>query len=234
MKQLNWILSLGMGLLAAGCTPMADLTPAPAANEVARLQEAAIDRVNGVRLIAQANEWPGPQPIREEVTPVRVVIDNLSGMPLRLRYSDFALVATDGMRYTALPPYRIEGSVLEPVLAGGYTPVADPDFVYDGFTVAPLYGPVYPTLGAYPGTFAYDPFYYDTYGTYWATLPLPTAAMRAWALPEGVLDAGGHLEGFLYFERVPEEQRRVTFRADLVDAQDNRAFGEVRIPFVVE
>ncbi|QBQ54018.1 hypothetical protein [Nitrosococcus wardiae] len=227
-------------LLVAGCAtmadlePTADLQPAPAANEMARLEEAAVDRVKGVCIIAQAHQWPGPQPIRNEVTPVRVVIDHHSKMPLRLSYNEFALVAADGMRYAALPLYQIEGSVLEFVLVDDYTPIANPDFIYDSFTVAPLYGPIYPTLTTYPSVFAYDPFYYDSYSTYWVAIPLPTAEMFERALPEGVLEAGGHLEGYLYFERVPDEQSRVTFRADLVNAKNNHFFGEVRIPFLVQ
>lgn len=233
MKRLSGVLALGSILLGAGCGP-ADLKPAPTANEVARLDEAAVDRVRGVKVIAQADEWPGPLPIRNEVMPVRVVIDNRSQMPLRLRYSDFALVAADGTYYAALPLYQIEGSVREPVLIGGYTPLADPELIYHNFMIAPLYHPLYPTLVAYPGTFAYDPFYYETYATYWTMLPLPTEAMFEWALPEGVLEAEGHLDGYLYFERIPEEHSRVTFRANLVNARNNYVFGEVRIPFIVQ
>lgn len=234
MKLFSLILAMGNMLLIVGCTSTADLKPAPAADEVARLEEAAVDQVNGVRMIAQADEWPGPQPIRNEVTPLRVIIDNQSKVPLRLRYSDFALVIDDGTRYAALPLYQIEGAVPEPVLADGYTPIANPGFVYDRFTVAPLYNPVYPTMGTYSGTFAYDPFYYDTYGAFWKTLPLPTKEMLERALPEGVLSAGGRLEGYLYFEQLPGDLSRVTFRADLSDAQNNNFFGEIRIPLVME
>lgn len=217
-----------------GCMPTADLKPAPAANKMAHLTEAAVGRTGGIRMIAQVTEWPGPQSIQRKVTPVRVVIDNQSKIPLRLRYNDFALLTEDGIRHAALPLYQVKGTVLEPVLVSGHSPIANPGFVSDRFTVAPLYNSIYPTMTAYTGTFAYDPFYYDTYGALWKTPPLPTKKMLERALPEGVLDPGGHVEGYLYFEYVPEGSSRVTFRADLGDAQRNHFFGEIRIPFIVQ
>ena len=237
MKQLNKMLTrfTPLMLFVVGCTPpAANLKPASTANMVAHLEEAAVSQVKGVQVIVQTDQWPGPQPIQNEVTPVRVVIDNKSETALRLRYNDFALIADDGTRYAALPLYRIVGSIPEPVIDTGYTAITEPHFVYHAFTVAPFYANIYPTMMAYRGTFAYDPFYYDTYNAYWINLPLPTQEMFKRALPEGVLDVGGRIEGYLYFERVSDDQSRVTFRADLSSTQSNQFFGEVRIPFNVQ
>ncbi|ADJ29395.1 hypothetical protein [Nitrosococcus watsonii] len=237
MRQSNRMLTtfIPLILFVASCTPpAANLKPASTANEVTRLEDAAVSRVKGVQVIVQAGPWPGPQPIQNEVTPVRVLIDNQSETALRLRYNDFALIADDGMRYAALPLYQIVGSIPEPVVNPGYTAITEPHFVYHAFTVAPFYAEIYPTMAAYRGTFAYDPFYYDTYNAYWINLPLPTQEMFKRALPEGVLEAGGHIEGYLYFERVSDDLSRVTFRADLSSAQSNQFFGEIRIPFRVQ
>jgi hypothetical protein len=57
--------------------------------------------------------------------------------------------------------------------------------------------------------------------------------MIAEVLPEGVLEPGGRVEGFLYFERVDPQAPRVRFRADLTSADTGEVFGEVSIPFTV-
>ena len=221
---------------ATGCAPRADLQPAPAANEVAGQEEAARSVVDDVRVVAQTASWPGDAPVKNEVTPVQVTIENGSGNPVRLRYNEFALVGPDGQRYSALPPFEVGGSVEEPVVVDGYDPIASPAFAYDGYSVAPYYGSVYTGLTPYAGTFGYDPYYYDAYDTYWADvdIELPTDEMLNRALPEGVLESGGSVEGFVYFEKVTEDVPRVTFRADLVNANTGDVFGEIRVPFTVE
>lgn len=222
-----------MLILAACSAPGTELAPAPQADESTSLSEAAVDRVEGVRMVAQSQAWPGVTEIKREVTPLRVEIENSSQVPLRIRYDRFTLVGPQGQRYSALPPYGVEGSVEEPTLTEGYAPVTAPTFQYDNFYVAPYYAPAYPTLTPYADPFHHDPYYYDRYATVWQSVSLPTEEMVAEVLPEGVLDPGGRVEGFLYFERVDPDLPRVRFRADLVSARDGDVFGEISIPFVV-
>jgi hypothetical protein len=218
----------------AGCSaPGTELAPAPAANEAASMTEAAIDRVEGVRMVVQSQAWPGMAEVKREITPLRVVIENNSQIPVRLRYDEFTLVGPQGQRYAALPPYGVEGSVEEPTLVDGYAPVTAPTFEYRNFRVAPYYASAYPTISPYADPFYYDPYYYDRYATAWQSIELPTEEMVAEVLPEGVLDPGGRVEGFLYFQRVDADLPRVRFRADLVSANDSDVFGEISIPFVV-
>ena len=230
-----FVTALGATALT-GCAPSANLQPAPAANEVAGMEEAARTTVDGVHVVAQTAEWPGSAPVKNEITPVQVTMENNSNNPVRVRYGEFALVGPDGQRYSALPPFEVGGSVEEPVVVDGYDPITNPGFAYDDFSVAPYYGSVYTGLTPYAGTFGYDPYYYDTYNTYWADInvDLPTDAMLERALPEGVVESGGRVEGFVYFEKVTEDVPRVTFRADLVNADTGDVFGEVRVPFTVE
>jgi hypothetical protein len=225
---------LGAVLLFASCSPQrTQLDPAPAANQAAGMTDAAVNVVDGVRVVAQSQAWPGMSEVKSEVTPLRVVMENNSSMPVRIRYDEFALVGPQGMRYAALPPYGVEGTVTEPVLAEGYTPVTSPAFTYNNFYVAPYYASAYPTMTPYADPFYYDPVYYDRYYTAWESIALPTEEMIAEVLPEGVLDPGGRVEGFLYFERVDPDTPRVRFRADLVNANTGEEFGEVSIPFTV-
>lgn len=219
-------------VLAAGCATTATLTPAPSAEETGAAH-AALAEVDGVNVIAQAQAWDGSRVVTDHVTPIQVRIENDRGEPLRLRYQDFALEGASGHRYAALPPFQVEGKDGEYRLAEGSLSVAAPTFYHHGFHLAPIYLPFYPGFSAashYP--FHFDPYFYDHYWGHWDTIELPTPAMLDQALPEGVLDARGEVEGFLYFEPVDERVARVTFRADLVNAESGEMFGEVRIPFV--
>ena len=231
--------SLPMTLLAASATALAacsgpgtQLDPAPGATTIGT--ETAVDRVRGVRMTAETGAWEGLASVKTEVTPIRVTIENGSAAPLRLRYNEFALVGSDGRRYAALPPYGVEGEVDTPRLAGTYAPVTAPGFTYSGFRVAPYYGSLYPTLTAYNDPFHYDRVYYDRYYPAYRDIELPTQTMVREVLPEGVIDPGGRVSGFLYFERVDPASARVRFRADLADARTGEQFGEITIPFVVE
>jgi hypothetical protein len=44
------------------------------------------------------------------------------------------------------------------------------------------------------------------------------------ALPEGVLDTGGHVAGFIYFQKLPQGTERIQF-ARTHDRRGNRADG---------
>jgi hypothetical protein len=167
--------------------------------------------------------------ITHEVTPMRVVIRNESAMPMLVQYRNFALVAHDGTRYNALPPLSIDAEVTREVAAT----VVRPAFTYDGFVVAPYYSGYYPGFGVATNPYWHDPLYYESYYDYWVDIPLPTEHMLNAALPDGRLEPGGSLSGWLYFEKVAPELDQVRFRADLVDADSGRQVGEISLPFVV-
>lgn len=219
--------ALLMVLAVMGCAT--GLEPAPAADRVAGLEDAAQATVQGVRVVARAAPWPGPVAIDREVTPLKVRIDNIGPTPLRVRYNEFALVAPDGTSFAALPLARIEGEVAVRTRTYGA-----PGFYHRGFAVAPYYAPFYPGIDPYPGYFGPDRYYYDTYYRYWEDVELPTTAMEQRVVPEGVIDPGGSLEGWLFFEKIDAGLERVVLRADLVDAPSGRQFAELRIPFSVQ
>jgi hypothetical protein len=228
-------LLLTSALLVAGCAQNPSLKSAPAANAVAATGEAvaAVDNVSGVRVTAIPRAWPGNVRISNAVTPVKVRIDNNSSNPVLIRYSEIMLVGPGGRTFAALPPHNIDASVYAPRLAPGYTPVTTPGFVGRGFDVAPLYGPLYPGLPTATGGFFYDPFYYSHFGDFWRTVELPTDRMLQQALPEGRVNAGGHVEGFVYFQRVDADVPRVRFRMDILNAERGREIGTIEIPFTV-
>ncbi|MGD8396431.1 MAG: hypothetical protein PVF43_13265 [Candidatus Eiseniibacteriota bacterium] len=219
-------------LLLGGCARKADLTPASSARLDPYHPETGVSEVDGVSAVIEADAWNGRRDVVQHVTPLHVTIQNDGERPLRLRYSEVALISMDGHRYSALPPFEMTGTVDEPV-ATTTTPVLEPAFGYRGFYVAPYYHPLYPSIDAYAHAFRYDPTYNRHYTTYWRKLFLPTDYMLANALPEGVVEPGGSVSGYLYFERVDPGARRVVFRYDLVNALEGEMFGTLTLPFRV-
>jgi hypothetical protein len=231
----RWLLFMIGGLfLMSGCAGYTELEPAPAASTVPGNEDRAVETIEGVRVTATVDTWTGLEDIKQEVTPLQVTIRNDNPEPVRVQYSDLALVSPTGKRYAALPPYQIEGTIQEPVISSSYAPITTPGFGYRGYSVARPYGPVYPTLEPGFGPYYYDPFYYNRYYRYWATIDLPTQEMLLRALPEGMIRDGGYVSGFVYFERVPESEPRVTVQMDLVGARSGNRFGRITIPFRVK
>lgn len=212
-----------------GCSRGLDLAPAATADRVVGLDDAARAASNDVEVVVQADDWPGDAPIDMAVTPLRVRIENRGDIPVRIRYADFELVGSSGETYRALPPYKIEGVV--PRMVGTYDPIY-PSIDYYGFGVAPPYSPVYPGMRAFSGPFDYYPGYYDNYYRDWQDLP--TTDMLVRAIPEGVLQPGGHIEGYLYFQPVDaDEETSIRFVSELVDADTGGEVARLTVPFVV-
>lgn len=225
------LLTLGL----VGCQTQTRLTPASEAQRVAGLTRAASEERQNVSIVVDAEAWPGDPEIKLHVAPLRVDIQNNSDRPLRVRYSDFALINdSTGDHFAALPPYSIEGSVSERVVARYDSPLSHVGFRHSRFRLSPFYDGLYPEIGYWEHPFHYDPFYYDHYFGFWAEIPLPTEEMLRQVLPEGVIEPGGSLSGFLYFEPVPDDVEWVEFRFDLANANDGDRFGVIEIPFLVD
>ncbi len=211
--------------LTSACATTTELTPAPGALRAAGPGQAAQAAVSGVRVVASAEAWSGFPQRLDEVTPLLVALHNDSGVPVRVRYDDFQLVSARGTRYAALPPFAIDESE---VVAVGYV---DP---WPGFSVAPWHAGYFPgwRSAAYP--LRYDPFYYDAYRPAYARVALPTEDMLRRALPEGVIEPGGTVRGFLYFQQVDDDEGRVDFTFRVFNALTGEPMGVVTIPFTVD
>jgi hypothetical protein len=108
------VAGLPAALLLTGCG--ASLTPAPEARTIPGQQLAAFVEVSGVRMVIVPDQWSGsPADLRDVATPLRVTIENRSNQPLRIRYREFKLVGEGSFRSAAIPPYKIEGTVVKPV-----------------------------------------------------------------------------------------------------------------------
>lgn len=222
--------ALAAVLLAAGCAGPARLAPAPGADVLPGHGYAALAQEGGVRLTVVANAWRGhPDNLADEITPLKVTIENRGTQPLRIRYNEFALEAPQGVRHTALPPLKITGSVEETSALPEYVP----RFMHSDFYMAPYYHPLYGAVPIWEDPWAYDTSYYDRYYPTWR-IQLPTQDMRDMAIPEGVLKPGGEVSGFVYFPKIERDAKALTFAFDLRSPGADADFGRLRIPFVVE
>jgi hypothetical protein len=122
----------------------------------------------------------------------------------------------------AIPPFDIDEDITERVGTINYP--------YTSFRVAPHLRRFYPGLIVADGFLLDEPFY-SRYSVF-RTLKLPTGDMVQKALPEGVLEPGGKVSGFLYFPEL-ESSGAITFAMDLQNARTRASFGKVTIPFVV-
>jgi hypothetical protein len=220
------ILMLFLSVLVASCAAESKLEPAPGAIVLGKGNDQVVDQFAGVELIANPDAWRGIPEITQEVLPVKVIVRNRHGKPIRVNNRNFALIADGGQRYAAMPPGDIKGEVR----VSSPVPYAGPSFYHHDFYM-------YRPFGYYPGVprtvepFYYDPFYYSRY-QYLKQVTLPTEDMVSEALPELVVPDGGEVTGFIYFDNF-EGVDRVSLAMDLVEA-DGNLFGTIILPFVVK
>lgn len=218
-------------LAAAGCAGMPILVPT---GESRVDQDTAVMSERGIELTVNTQAWTGQPEVARALTPIEVRVENRSEQPLRVRYQNFTLITDGGARYGAMPPLQIDRTISEVKRYGYDSPFTRPGFHHRGFRVAPYYGYLYPELTVYQGRFYYDPFYFNRYETVWKEIQLPTGDMIRRALPEGVLEPGGELQGMLFFERLERGVERATLTADFVSSADGDLVAQVSIPMAME
>lgn len=210
--------------MACGGQREVELAPAKPAMTFPGDAGRALAQEAGIRLTVDAKAWGGdPSDLDEKMVPVQVTIQNQSGRPVRLSYDAFSLVTPDGKRFEVVSPFRIDGSE---------QPIVTPMLTYDRFAVAARHAPFYPGVEVWPDSITpAEQVTANRWNTTWSDR-LPTAEMLSLALPEGVLRPGGEISGFLYFEDVAEDVRRVEFRAELDHARTGSELATLAIPMV--
>lgn len=160
------------------------------------------------------------------MTPLAVRIENHSGGPIELIYERFALVATDGREFHPLPLLPLSGRSAATVsLQPAYQPA--------GFFVAPRFAPTYTRLSAWRNGLARDESLYMLQYRKWGDgLPSPDVLLKG--VPEGVLEDGGSISGFLYFDGEARGQHDLTFQADLTAGDWERRVALIEIPFRIQ
>lgn len=223
------VLVASFAVLTAACATTLRLGPgavrADGPGETAAAAAAAVE------VVVSANAWSGvPKSLDGWVTPLLVTLTNDSARKLELRYEHFSLATRGGTTCAALPPFHVSGAANTPIEAY-YTP--------HGFGVARYLGPWYPRWTTWDGPFPYHRAYYFTTWTTWddwrtmLRVNLPSDDMIQKALPEGVLDPGGRITGFVYFEEL-RDSLHTDFTFRLIDAVTGEPFGVLEVPFIVE
>jgi len=235
-----------LGCLGFGCTEPA-LVPAPEAFRPTGTKDLAAVEVAGVRLWASGDAWHGvPARLEQVLTPVRVTVENHSGHPIRVAYRDFSLLGSTGFHYAALPPFSLQGTaVSSAALPGAWVPAAyhpasrgpaaplRPRFESRQFRLArPYLGFYGPGFEPWPFAWDWDPLYYGRWYASWPQ-PLPSQDMLEQALPEGVVDDGGRVSGFVYFQQTTKHESQVQLQFQAQDAQTGQVLGTGSVPFVV-
>lgn len=224
-KGILAVLLIFLGL--AACAAETALEPAPGVM-VRGDEEWAVGGFEGVLLKANPDAWTGYPEIIEKVTPMKVRIINNHGSAVRIQYNLFSLISSTGKRYSVLPPYEIDATVKRSLPARG--PYG---FTSREFFVAPHHRGFYPGIPSATAWGYRDPCYYSCYRKAWMELELPTDRMLSRALPEGDIQPGGEVTGFLYLEKV-ENEDEVELHMDLKEAEDGYVFGRITLPFFVE
>ncbi len=244
-----------LGMAACATTPV--LKPEPGDTLAPGTQNVVQADVAGVRVLVAGNAWQGdPADLGQLFTPVMVTIENNSGKTVRVSYADFNLNGSTGFKYAAIPPIKAQGQIgwadpsssKIPIRLAVYEPVpgraelsdrvqlvawaGEHRFDHDRFMVAPHFSSFYPGWQAWPYSYPYDPFFYNSLYAYWPE-QLPTQDMLSKALPEGAVQNNGKVSGFVYFQSVAKRESSVTFAMNLVDATNGQSFGQVSAPFAV-
>src|SRR5690606_39324892 len=123
MKAPRLALICLLGLAPACVGPQERFAPAPGALTATDLDAAVIDSDGGVRAIAQVEAWDGEVVLRNNLTTIKLILQNTSRQPALVRLSDVVIVTEGGERHVALKPREITGQALL-VMA---TPIYSPD-----------------------------------------------------------------------------------------------------------
>lgn len=207
--------------------PQIELAPAISAYPVGAAGTAAVDTVTGVRLQARAEAWTWMPDLAGKATPMLLNIENNGKAPVLVRLNKLRITGPSGQVYSGMPPYRLGSTVSE-----AWT-VRTPVYPATGFSVAPYLRYYYPTLTPYDGPFAADSAYYNRYLPTFQRLELPSTDMIHRSLPEGVLEPGGKVSGFVYFEPISHEvMPLLDLSFEIVNPDTNQQIGKATIPFV--
>lgn len=219
-RTLRIVVAAAASALVA-CAHDPQFRPAAGAAPVPGEPLAAQASAAGVRLVVNQHPWSGePRALPDLVTPLQVTLSNDSGAPVPIRYRDFTLTTANGVRISALPPFQIQRP-------GAQTSLVRPLFPSEGFYLFGPYGDYYPGLPIWSGAFDSDLAWYDSAYQWQASLPTPDMLQKA--LPEGMLQPGGRVTGYLYFNRV-QQTGSVRFDARFLEPGTGKALAELDIP----
>jgi hypothetical protein len=219
---------LALLAIATGGCGHGTLVPAPSAQVIPSAPTAAYSEAEGVRCSANVGPWSGREDdLPSFVVPVKVRIKNGSGTPIRVLHESFVLAGRKGRVYHPIPVLPPDASARRRI------PKLDPLYASSRFFVAPRFHDVYATLDPWRTPLPRDDELYEQLFRRWGKQP-PTVEVLRMALPEGVLDDGGVLTGYLFFESPLEQERQVRFEATFGGEDGRPTVASIEIPFRVK
>jgi len=220
-----FLVACALGTCLAGCVSNDRWHPAPSARGSAGDSSTGVGQAGGVELAVRVGAWRAEPPnLEEAVLPIQITLENRGSHSLRVSYTEFRFRGVD-LDSRPLPPRKLVGREVEVQSDPILIPQSGP-----GFHAAPGRMPAPPGFNPWRLPWQDDQSFYSRQYAKW-TVSLPTVEMISLSLPEGVLDPGARIEGFLYFERL-EGMREPRFVFNLVDARTGVTFGKIEIPFV--
>jgi hypothetical protein len=218
------MLAAAAALAAMGCAH-GELVPSRKANVVPGAPTAAYSEVDGVRCSANVDAWSeSGDDLPDDVVPVKVRITNDSGKPIRVMYEDFVFTGKKGRTYRPIPVLPLDREI--PV------PNVRPMYAATKFYVAPGFRRAYRQLEPWRSPLERDDELYEKQFHRWGK-NRPSLETIRMALPEGVLEDGGVITGFLFFESPLSRESNVTFQADFGDGDGDDVVSSIEIPFAV-
>jgi hypothetical protein len=207
LAKCGWIASAASLSMACAAAPAAPQRPDVADADLA-----------GVRIFVSASSWQGDPPnLSELYTPVLLRVENHSGKAVRIAYRDMRLHGSRGARYRVVTPQQFSGGIV-PASYSSFEPEIGPRFDHDRFSADPEF------------SYREDSIPRDD-GQRWHREPWATPDMIAEALPEGAVDDGGRVSGFVYFPALGGGESADRFVMRVADADGGSDLGLVSIPF---
>ena len=214
-------------LLLAACAQPGFLRPAPAQPGMPHEANSAVASTAGIRLVAVTDAWHGnPANLEQAVIPLEVSIQNHGTHSLRVSYPELKLRGP-ALDYQPLPPRLLVGRT---VTVGSQPLLVPPDH-FQNFWLAPYVYPSVAGVDTWPQPWEDEGDYYKRQYAKW-TVSLPTVDMIEQSLPEGVLDPGGRMSGFLYFQHLRPDAHSAELTFDLIDARSALSLGTLSIHFI--
>jgi hypothetical protein len=224
LKRATCILAVAASAISCG---HGRLVPAPTAQLAAEAAPVGTDA--GVRLVANLDDWRGlADRLPDELTPIKIRIVNRGDEPVSILYQALTLRGHKGRVYHAVPAIPLDHArLLE--RTGPIRPV----FAASSFDVAARYRDAYPDLRVWPRHLKRDDSYYERAYERWSGHP-PGRELCRMALPEGVLEPGGEITGYVYFENPTSSESALALTAHLASGRDDRPVASIKIPLRVE
>jgi hypothetical protein len=186
----------------------------------------------GVRIIAEVEQVTKKSILYNKLTPLRITVKNNTGKSLYVKYCEFSLTGEEtGRNYPAFPLYELTGEPENLQVILPYPFPIDLLLIYDRFFVAPYCSRMYPSMPSSSQNFPVDTLYYSRNYTMWAELQLPAEQLLRELIPDGILGDGGHISGLLYFPKIHFKDKAFVFKAELINAEDDKSIGIIEIPF---